>query len=176
MTLVQRPELPQVPAPSGDYGWGMAHLIAYREREQVLTEWRAKEAHAQALAVMERAEALAAAEARMAEAMHRRNARLRALDPDPPTVAIPREALDDAIGQADDDPEAPAPDLTPTGWPTELPTDGNALDRGERYVWWCLEQGRPAPTPGEVNRVVGVSNYIRKSHIDAWAYSWEDAR
>lgn len=166
MTL-QLPDLPHVPDPSGDYGWGIEHLTAWRHRERILADWRIRDTHEQAVASLRR-------DAELAEALAQRDGRLRALDPEPPTMRIPRAAMDAAIEFAADHQAPEGPRFTwPTSWPAELAATGNALERGERYVRWGLGKGAESqPSVGNVNGVLGTSNYVRSAQIAQWADAW----
>lgn len=167
LDLPRRPALPPCPEPEG-YGFGQPLLDALRLREHLLADWRVQVAQAEAVNALAR-------EAELAEALAARNRRIAACQPDPPTVAIPRETLDRAVAEAAKQ-EPPPTAGPPSGWPAQLPAEGNALERAERYVRWCLDHGAAMPTVGEVNRAVGTSNYIRGAHITEWCEAWKAGR
>lgn len=164
--LVPPPELPHVPEPTVDpaYGWGMDHLVPWRERERLLATWAIEEAHAEAIASMGRDVQLVAARTERDRALRA----LGALDaPTIPITPVPESA--------EPDPPTPSTPPAPSARPEEgsPPAEPSAMERAEQLVRDVLDRGEPMPTLKKINDLVGKHGYIKGPHVAAWRRLWE---
>lgn len=161
--LVPPPELPHVPEPTVAYGWGMDHLLPWRERERLLATWAIEEAHAEAIAAMGRDVQLVAARTERDRALRA----LGALDaPTIPITPVPE------TGKPDTD-DAEQATVT-TGWDPTDRTLGSAKDRARRWLFdrWAEDPERTF-TVRKINEAVGSHDGIKGPDINTWRQQWE---